>query len=139
MLELGQHRSAFAIYPRQAQDPLLGVLKLTVAALEQADAVLIAFQGAFKGELAVFEIPKADLAVVTSAGEKFVFHVDRQREDVIVVPLERTHLFLQFGGIEFVNQLVRTPRRSNSFTSRGTPTSPANRPREISHGECSHP
>src|SRR5690349_10967385 len=38
-----------------------------------------------------------------------------------------------------MNQVVLSPFRSNSFSSRGDPTSPAKRPREMSSGESSPP
>ena len=38
-----------------------------------------------------------------------------------------------------MNQVVLMPYRSNSFSSRGEPTSPANRPREMSQGESPPP
>ena len=38
-----------------------------------------------------------------------------------------------------MNQLILRPYLSNSFSSRGTPTSPANSPREMSSGESSPP
>src|SRR3989442_3318504 len=37
------------------------------------------------------------------------------------------------------NHVVLMPKRSNSFTSRGVPTSPENMPREMSSGESSPP
>ena len=37
------------------------------------------------------------------------------------------------------NQLVLMPKRVNSSSSRGVPTSPANRPREMSAGKSSPP
>src|SRR5690554_844160 len=37
------------------------------------------------------------------------------------------------------NHVVLISKRSNSFTRRGTPTSPANMPREMSSGESSPP
>ncbi len=38
-----------------------------------------------------------------------------------------------------MNQVVLMPQRSNSFSSRGDPTSPENIPREMSQGESSPP